>query len=66
MKLCFVEQQNLRSPHFSFTIRFSNGFQTMIALFPGLQLWLVFVLVPLDDNQQEILQVPKQCLNGYQ
>ena len=66
MKLCFVQQQQLHSHHFSFTFRFSKGFQTMIALFPELQFLLVFVLVPLGNNQHKTLQAQKQCLNGYQ
>lgn len=66
MKLCFVPQQKVHSHHFSYTFRFSKGFQTTTALFPELQLWLVFVLVPLGSNRHQILQVQKHGLNGYQ
>lgn len=38
----------------------------MIALFPELQLGLVFVLVLLWNNQHKILQGQKQYVNGYQ
>jgi len=66
MKLCFVQQQKPHSHNFSFDFRFSKGFQITIALFAELQPWLGFVLVPLGNNQHQILQAQKQCLNGYQ